>query len=79
MAGFNYRVYPRASPPPRYSLFFFVATRCTVGRKCTNPAEYAVVWDYVTGRRGRVSSAARAACKMHMIEFARRHGLEVQA
>jgi hypothetical protein len=44
--------------------------------KCGAKPEYALVYDYVTGRRGRVSSATRHYCFDHAVEAAKRHGIE---
>lgn len=52
--------------------------QCTAGRRCRlGPSRYRISYEYVTGRRGRVSTAERYACVEHAERFALKHGLEL--
>lgn len=47
---------------------------CATGR-CTEQATHLTTYRYVTGRSGRVSSAARGVCPTHAEKFAAQHNL----
>ena len=51
--------------------------RCTARRHCPRPIRYRIAYDYVTGRKGRVSSAARTACFEHALQFARDYKIDI--
>jgi hypothetical protein len=51
--------------------------QCTVAHKCRDTAHYAVSYNYVSGRRGRVTRNERTACNYHAEKFCRRHEIPV--
>jgi|GEM_PF-6625045 len=67
MAGFNYglAMVPDLVGEP---------LRCSAPR-CQEPPNYYGRYDYVTGRRGRITTASRYYCLAHAEAFARTHGL----
>ena len=50
---------------------------CATGR-CTEQATHLATYSYITGRSGRVSSAARGVCTPHAEKFAAQHNLTAQ-
>lgn len=50
---------------------------CSVS-KCDLPQEYFVQYDYVTGKRGRVSSQGRYYCKSHAEKFCKKHNIKIE-
>jgi hypothetical protein len=66
MAGFNYGIarVPDLGGEP---------LTCSA-RHCQEPPNYYARYDYVTGRRGRITTASRYYCQAHAEAFARRHG-----
>lgn len=58
---------------------YFYGT-CTLGRVTHNePATYASSYNYVTGRAGRVSWARKLICTDHAVQFAAKHGIDINA
>jgi hypothetical protein len=49
--------------------------RQTCSRRCPEPPRYLYRYDYITGRRGRVSWAERNVCEAHARKIAAKHGL----
>lgn len=72
--SWNHRVFRLAAQVvDRYDRF---GTTCASGR-CQHLPTHATWWNYVTGRRGRVSDTTRHVCTEHGERFARTHGLTV--
>ncbi len=46
--------------------------------KCSEQRTVWCTYDYVTGRRGRVSSAQRGYCDSHAEKFAKKHRIEIE-
>jgi len=46
---------------------------------CGKPVEFVVMYDYVTGRAGRVTDSQRGKCREHAEQFAKKHDCPMPA
>jgi hypothetical protein len=72
--SWNHQVYRLDEPTvDRYDRF---GTTCATG-KCQHLPTHATRWDYITGRRARVSDTTRNVCTAHAEKFAKKHTLAI--
>ena len=45
-------------------------------RICANPVSHEIGYLYVSGRAGRVTSAAKKVCAQHALSFAKKNGVD---
>lgn len=71
MAGFNFRIIDCAALPPETHRHI---GRCQVPR-CSRAGVAVAIYDYVTGKGGRISDCRRWLCAEHTRRFCSTHAL----
>ena len=79
MSSFNHRVIRNTEANRQWrgaigELCRHGANRKTNPGGCGKPADWVVIYDYVTGRAGRVTDSQRGKCREHAEQFAKKHG-----
>jgi len=72
----NHRIAKLIDVPEQVKKFYGLSPACSVA-KCDNSPAYCIEYDYVTGKRGRVSYVVRFYCQKHAESFCRKHNIDI--